>query len=213
MLDVTKGKLYISFGEISSGILMLNDQPTTKITMQDNGMLVLMGRSIFMSKLERRRLIHFASFNGTDWEALGVDIDDMSKELNPDTETGKNVLGETTFKHNGYEPELSVEPYYADTTSTLYDGLRDAAVWEKSDDDSIKGYFCEAVFEDDPVNGVFTSTLAVKRDAYIVPQSTGGDTSGFQIPFTVTPTGAPVEVTVTYTVATRAVTVTAKSNG
>ena len=34
------------------------------------------------------------------WEALGKDTDDLSKELNPDTETSKNVLGETTFKHN-----------------------------------------------------------------------------------------------------------------
>ena len=166
-----------------------------------------------MAKLERRRNIYFASFNGTDWEALGVDNDDLSKELNPDTETGKNVLGETTFRHNGYEPEVSVEPYYADTTSKLYPSLRDAAVKEKYDDESIRGYFAEAVFEDDPVNGVFTSTLAVKREAYLVPQSTGGDTSGFQIPFTVTPIGAPEEVTITYTVATRAVTVSAKSGG
>ena len=42
------------------------------------------------------------------WDAIGKDNDDLSKELNPDTETGKNVLGESTFTHSGYEPEVEV---------------------------------------------------------------------------------------------------------
>ena len=161
-----------------------------------------------MGKLERNRHIIFASFTGTNWEAIGVDIEDLSKELNPDTETGKNVLCETTFKHNGYEPEIDVSPYYADPDSNLYEKLRDAALYEKYGDADIKGYYVEAIFEDDAVSGVLTSTSAVKREAYIVPQSIGGDTSGYQIPFTITPVGVPEDVTVTYTKATRAVTVT-----
>ena len=53
-----------------------------------------------MAKLDRNRLMFFASFNSTAWEALGRDNDDLSKSLNPDTETSKNVLGESTFKHS-----------------------------------------------------------------------------------------------------------------
>lgn len=166
-----------------------------------------------MAKYERNRHIIFASFDATNWEAIGVDMDDLSKELNPDTESSKNVLCETTFKHNGYEPSIDASPYYADSDSALYEKLRDAALHEKYGDADIKGYYVEAVFEDDAVNGVLTSTEAAKRDAYLVPQSIGGDTSGFQIPFTINPVGAETAVTVTYTKATRAVTVTAKSGG
>ena len=46
-----------------------------------------------------------------------------------------------------------------------------------------------------------------------MPQSTGGDTAGFAIPFTVNPVGPMTEVTVVYTLATREVTITAKTGG
>lgn len=163
-----------------------------------------------MSKLERRCNMYFASFDGTAFEVLGKDNDDLNKELNPDTETSKNVLGETTFKHNGYEPEVSLDPYYADTTSALYEKLLAAAVQEKYSDADIKGYFVEAVFDKAENGGILTGT-GYKREAYIVPQSTGGDTSGFSIPFTVNPVGPMTEVNVSYTIADRTVAVTNKT--
>ncbi len=161
-----------------------------------------------MSKLERRANMYFASYDGNEWEVLGKDNDDLNKELNPDTETSKNVIGETTFKHNGYEPEIAVDPYYAEPDSVLYEKLRDAAVQEKYDDAHIKGFFVEVVFETAESNGKLTGT-GYKRAAYIVPQSTGGDTSGFAIPFTVTPVGPMSSVSVSYTIADRSVTITA----
>lgn len=162
-----------------------------------------------MAKLERNRYMQFVSFDGTAWEVLGRDNDDLSKELNPDTETSKNVLGETTFKHNGYEPEVALDPYYADSTSVLYEDLTAAAIGEKFDDESIKGFFTEVIFS--TVNaeaGTMTGT-GKKREAYIVPQSVGGDTAGLGIPFNVNPIGPMTDVTVTYTVATREVTIAA----
>lgn len=159
-----------------------------------------------MAKLDRNRLIMFASFNGTDWEALGKDNDDLSKELNPDTETSKNVLGEATFVHNGYEPEVSVDPYYADDTSALYEKLLAAAMQEKYGDADIKGYYAEAHFTT-ATDTTLTGT-GYKREAYIVPQSIGGDTSAMGIPFSVNPVGPMTAVNVVYTLATRAVTIT-----
>lgn len=174
-----------------------------------------------MAKLDRNRGMFFAGFLQTgenktapgdvDWEVLGKDNDDLSKELNPDTETSKNVLGEATFKHNGYEPEVSVDPYYADSDSNLYTKLLAAAVQEKYGDADIKGYFVEVVF-DTVGSGETAGTLSgpgYMREAYIVPQSTGGDTSGLGIPFTVNPVGAMTAVTVTYTIATRSVAIAA----
>ena len=168
-----------------------------------------------MPKLDRNRNMYFASFDKTAWDVLGRDNDSLNKELNPDTETSKNVLGEATFKHNGYEPEVNVDPYYADEDSALYDKLKVAAVQEKYGDSDIKGYFVEAVFDGVSATGTsgkLTGT-GYQREAYIVPQSTGGDTAGFAIPFTVNPVGPMTEVTVTYTLATREVTITAKMGG
>ena len=162
-----------------------------------------------MAKLDRFMNMYFASFDKTAWDVLGKDNDDLNKELNPDTETSKNVLGEATFKHNGYEPEVNVDPYYADDESPLHEKLLAAAVQEKYGDADIKGYFVEAVFEQ-AENGILSGT-GYRREAYIVPQSTGGDTAGFGIPFTVNPVGPMTEVTVSYTMSTRAVTITEKS--
>lgn len=160
-----------------------------------------------MARMDRNRLMYFASFDKSKWEVLGVDNDDLSKELNPDTETGKNVLGEATFKHNGYEPEVSVDPYYADASSALYEKLKDAAIKELYGDGDIKGYFVEALFESAASGGVLSGT-GYRREAYIIPQSTGGDTSGLGIPFNVNPVGAMTQVSVRYTIATREVTIT-----
>ena len=76
---------------------------------------------------------------------------------------------------------------------------------EKYGDDDIKGYFVEVIFS--TVNGDTMSGTGYKRDAYIVPQSTGGDTAGLGIPFTINPVGAQTSVTVSYTKSTRAVTI------
>lgn len=170
-------------------------------------------------KLDRNRSMFFAGFLASgegksapadvDWEVLGKDNDELSKELNPDTEVSKNVLGETTFKHSGYEPEVSVDPYYADTNSALYEKLLTAAVQEKYGDTDIKGYFVEVVFETVNADAGTMTGMGYMREAYLVPQSTGGDTSGYAIPFTVTPVGTMSAVTVTYTVATRVVTIAA----
>ncbi len=160
-----------------------------------------------MAKLDRNRLMFFASFDGTNWEVLGKDNDDLSKELNPDTETSKNVLGESTFNHSGYEPEVEVDPYYADPSSVLYEKLIAAAMQEKYGDSDIKGYFVEVIFSSVASDGSTMSGTGYKREAYIVPQSTGGDTAGLGIPFTINPVGAQTTVSVTYTKATRAVTI------
>ena len=168
-------------------------------------------------KLDRNRSMFFAGFlqsgdnksapTNVDWEVLGKDNDDLTKDLNPDTETPKNVLGETTFKHSGYEPSVSLDPYYADPNSALYDKLKAAAVQEKYGDEDIKGYFVETIFDGTQSTAGHLTGTGYMREAYIVPESTGGDTAGYSIPFTVNPVGPMTVVTVDYTLATRAVTI------
>lgn len=61
---------------------------------------------------ERQWLAHFIH-NGTSYQRLGDDIEELSIELNPDSETKKNILGESRTRVKGYEPSYSVDAFYA----------------------------------------------------------------------------------------------------
>lgn len=217
MVEIYNGCLHTT-GMIVRGELILSDRATTKFVITESGELsVTDERSKASMKLDRNRGMFFAGFlaDGTgktapgdvNWEVLGKDNDDLSKDLNPDTETSKNVLGESTFKHNGYEPEVSVDPYYAEPDSALYSKLKAAAVQEKYGDADVKGYFVEAVFDGEQATEGHLTGTGYMREAYIVPQSTGGDTAGYGIPFNVNPVGPMTAVTVDYTLTSRAVTI------
>lgn len=145
------------------------------------------------------------------WEALGKDDDDLSKDLNPDTETKKNVLGEATFTHKGYEPAVDMDSYFADPSRILYDHLLEIAMQEKFAESDCLGYFAEAFFTSvDEANKTMSGYCFVRR-AWIVPQSIGGDTSGLAIPFNVTPTGGMERKAITYNMTTNVATITAAS--
>ena len=64
-------------------------------------------------KLKRSHLLHFldSKFGGTgspSFFLIGKDVEDMSVDLSPDTETKKNILDETSVNDNGYEPSMDV---------------------------------------------------------------------------------------------------------
>lgn len=120
----------------------------------------------------------------TSWYLVGKDIEEMSVDLGADTETVKNILDETSVRHNGYEPTIDADPYYADPDDALYPKLKDIAMNRKKGD-ACKTKYLEVIVEDTED----TSHSAWQEDCYIVPQSVGGDTSGFQIPFQVLPAG------------------------
>lgn len=217
MIQFRSGCLSVP-GTIIRSELILSDRSTTQVVVTETGEISFTDeRSKNSMKLDRNRGMFFAGFaSGTGtapanvtWEVLGRDNDDLSKELNPDTETSKNVLGESTFKHKGYEPSVNVDPYYADPDSALYTKLKAAAVEEKYGDADIKGYFVEVVFDQTQSTAGHLTGSGHMREAYIVPQSTGGSTEGYGIPFTVNPVGPMTAVTVDYTLATRAVTIAA----
>lgn len=145
------------------------------------------------------------------WEALGKDVDDLSKDLNPDTENTKNVLGETAFEHKGYQSSVGMDTYYMDPSRLMYAHLLDVAMQEKYDEGSLLGYFAEAYFTSVDENaGTMTGYCYVRR-AWIVPQSVGGSTAGFSIPFTVNPQGGMEKKSITYNMKNNTATVTALS--
>lgn len=142
------------------------------------------------------------------WEALGKDNDDLSKELNPDTETSKNVLGETSFKHSGYEPEISVDPYYIDPSRKMYAHLREVALEELYGESDLLGYFAEAYFQTANRKTQKMTGYCYVRQAWFVPQSVGGDTAGYGIPITINPVGAVTKKQIVYDMVTNEATIT-----
>ena len=137
------------------------------------------------TKIERKYLAHFidASF-GTgsatpNYIRLGADLEEYNLDLNPDIEVSKNILGDSTIKHNGYEPQSSVDTFYAVTGDALFETLSDIANERKTGDD------CKTTAVDVLLNDKGVVTWAYREDVMVVPTSMGGDTSGVQVPFSV----------------------------
>ena len=83
--------------------------------------------------IERKLMAHYidAGFGGDgggsytpSYVRLGKDLEEFNVELNPDTETSKNILGESTYKHKGYEVSADADPYYAEKGDALFEKLQ-----------------------------------------------------------------------------------------
>ena len=152
-------------------------------------------------KLEREALAHYldTKFNTkiadaakAEFEIIGDDIEEMSVELNADTEQIKNILGQTKTRDNGYAPSMDADPFYADPDKALYPKLRDIAM------NRLKGDECKTLMLEVSVEDTGAEThKAWLREVMVKPQSYGGGTEGMNIPFNVSEDGDSVEGTVT----------------
>lgn len=146
-------------------------------------------------KIDRKYMAHYIDAGSlcrglaSKYERLGKDLEEYNVELNPDTETSKNILGESTFKHNGYEVSSDADPFYADTTSGLFTALQ-KIVDGRLKDDNLKTKAVEVHLWTEAATDKYE---AYQQDCYVVPTSYGGDTSGYQIPFTVNYVGERVK--------------------
>lgn len=136
-------------------------------------------------KLERKAYATYidATFGGSGspvWFLIGKDIEELSVELNPDIETIKNILGETSIKDNGYEPQFSADPYYANPDDAIYEKIK-AIAMERLKGDQCKTKVLEVIITDDSGQDYEGYT----EDVIVKPQSYGGGTDGFAIPFDV----------------------------
>ena len=138
-----------------------------------------------MSKLTRGAYRTFldAAFGGTGtpkWWRLGKYTDDLSVNLNPDVSSNKNVWDESYVEDNGYEPSIESTTYYADPTDPIYPKLRDMAMNRLKGDDC-RTTILEVIVEDTAA----AKHRAWKEDVVVKPEEYGGNTSGFQIPFSI----------------------------
>ena len=138
---------------------------------------------------ERKYMAHFinTTFGGgttKTWERLGEDLEEFNVEMNPMITVERSILDEDYVYHDGYEPTASASPIYARAGSQLANTLQGI----------IDGYqFGNACLTDilevhlwDPYQNITGAYHAVMRRAWVGIDSYGGDTSGYQIPFTLT---------------------------
>ena len=148
-----------------------------------------------MAKIERKYMAHF--LNGAKpgeeavYERLGQDLEEFAPELSAQVETKKNILGENSVVISGYEKTAAVEPYYAQSGSALFTRLQEIIDGDLVLDE-LKADVVDVKLWDENDNGAYP---AVKETVYLEITSYGGDTTGYQIPFTLHYTGEKVKGT------------------
>lgn len=134
-------------------------------------------------KIERKYLAHYVdeTFNSNSpaYVRLGDDLEEYNEELNPDVEVKKNIKGEQTIDHKGYDVQSDVDPYYASEGSDLWEALAEIANERKT------GAACKTTKVDVLFDSSGTVIWAYREEVALIPKSIGGDTSGVQIPFSI----------------------------
>ena len=142
-----------------------------------------------MAKIERKYMAHFINGAKTGEEAvyerLGQDLEEFAPEMSAQVETKKNILGESSILISGYEKTAAVEPFYAQSGSALFDRLQEIIDGDLVLDE-LKADVVDVKLWEEDETGAYP---AVKEAVYIEVTSYGGDTTGYQIPFTLHYTG------------------------
>lgn len=146
-----------------------------------------------MAKIERKFLAHFidTAVPGEDavYERLGKDLEEFSPELSAQVDKKKNILGQTSVTISSYEKSASVEPYYAEVGSGLFQRLQGIIDGDMVLDD-LRSHVVEVKLWEKAQGSAYPAVL---EEVYIEVTSYGGDTTGYQIPFTVHYTGVKVK--------------------
>ena len=147
-----------------------------------------------MAKIERKYMAHYinaAKDGEAAYERLGQDLEEFSPEMSAQVETKKNILGESSILISGSEKTAAVEPFYAQKGSALFERLQAIIDGDLTLDD-LKADVVDVKLWDEQGAGAYP---AVKETVYIEVTSYGGDTTGYQIPFTIHYTGEKVQGT------------------
>ena len=151
-------------------------------------------------KAARKYLAHYVdaafdtTYAKTEYVLLGKDLEEFTIDLSPDIETKKNILGENSVKHNGYDASSAADPIYYEYDDKLTEKLMEIAMLRKEGDEC-KSSYVEVLLKPGEGGAAPTVVRAVREDVYIVPQSYGGDTSGVQVPIEIKFAGNRVDGT------------------
>lgn len=150
--------------------------------------------------IERKYLAHYidASFgSGTVSNVrLGKDLEEYNEELNPDVEVTKNIIGEQSVKHSGYEVQADVDPFYFENYDDALSGKIMELANTRATGDKCKTTMVDVLLKPGATEDAAPTVVwAYREDVYVIPNSVGGDTSGIQTPFTIYKAGNRVKGT------------------
>lgn len=152
--------------------------------------------------VERKYLAHYldSSFDMTYaspvYARLGKDLEEYNEELNPEVKTRRNILGEQSVRHSGYEVSADVDPFYFENYDDALSNKIMELAMTRDAGDKCKTTMVDvllkpgATADDEP-----TVVWAYREDVVIAVNSVGGDTTGIQTPFTVHKAGNRVKGT------------------
>lgn len=145
--------------------------------------------------IERKLMAHYVNASTPDEQAsycrIGQDLEEYSASMSAQVDSKKNILGETSVKVSSYEKTGSVEPYYADENDPMFARLQNIIDNELVLDD-LKTDVVDVHLWKTATSGAYE---AVKFPAVIEVTSYGGDTTGYQIPYTLHYTGMGIKGT------------------
>ena len=153
-----------------------------------------------MAKAERKYLAHYidsafdTTYAASEYVRLGKDLEEFTVELNPDVETSKNILGENSVKHNGYEASSDADPVYYEYDDALTEKMMEIAMLRKSGN-ACKTSYVEVLLKPGEDGAEPQVIRALREDVFVIPSSYGGDTSGVQVPFSINYAGNRTEGT------------------
>lgn len=133
-------------------------------------------------KAKREQYVVFAN-TATDgtakWEAIGKDNEDLSRTLNNNVNSFKNVLGVTEVDVTKGAQTTTVDPFKLDDSSDL-SKILEAIYWEDKDGSDVEIEFLEVMLKDADNADNYK---AFKQTGAISLSSIGGDTTGISTPF------------------------------
>lgn len=152
--------------------------------------------------IERKYLAHYldgkfdTTYAAPEYVRIGKDLEEYSEELNPEVEVTKNILGEQSVKHSGYEIQGEIDPFYfEDYDDTLSNKIMELAM-TRAAGDKCKTTMVDVLLKPGATEDATPTVVwAYREDVVIAVNSVGGDTTGIQTPFTVYKAGNRVKGT------------------
>lgn len=152
--------------------------------------------------IERKYLAHYLdgafdmTYAAAVYSRIGKDLEEYSEELNPDVEVAKNILGEQSVRHSGYEVQADVDPfYYENYDDALSNKIMELAM-TRATGDKCKTTMVDVLLKPGADEDAEPTVVwAYREDVFVIPNSVGGDTTGIQTPFTVYKAGNRVKGT------------------
>lgn len=112
---------------------------------------------------------------------LGQDLEEFNVDMNAEFESTKNILGASSTKMKGYDPQSSVSPYYAIVGDGIFEKLQKIIDNRATGDDTSTTVLDVHLWDEVVASpGTF---VAYREAGTLVVNSYGGDTAGYQIEF------------------------------